>query len=479
MSRTRAFISRLSFVLRAFLYLALIGAVGYIGFGFTSGYVAIPGDTLLRLNPHQREIVMFRSADCAVDRATMGAREDAAAKPKTPGTQVAPTAAPPPLAQPTDCLEPPILGLRNLALGPAGRVGVLVADDGTSVQFRSGAAGKVHLTIRHGDEVSEHQFTGKTIPEAVLAKIPASLRAQLQRMVEGSDVPEFATRGAPGGVFNVRVPPPGGPRARNQIGVLRDDDGTIVEFRHDSATGEEAQLTVRRGEKANTYAIKGKAIPEAAMADIPPDLRDAVRAMVEGRDLPPPATFTMPAPPPGAFTIPVPPPGAIFNGPYVQGGAVEKDIIFFESGGPQSGPFAASGALPFDGVIELAGPAIVQQQVLGHTGLRAGLVGITIALVFLAIIQLERLLAHFQRAELFSARNSGLLRNLGGLLILVALVQAGGTMLPAILARTLHPALIGALGPHLILVFAGSSLLLLAAVMAEAGRLEEEAQHTV
>jgi hypothetical protein len=472
MSRTRAFISRLSFALRIFLYLALIGAVGTIGFGFTSGYVAIPGDTLLRVGPHQREIVMFRRADCAAARQSG--------------------------AQPADCFEPPILGLRNLALGPAGRVGVLVADDGTSVQFRSDAAGKVHLTIRHGDAVSEHEFTGKTVPDSVKAKIPASLRTQLQHMVDGSDVPEPAWQGAPGGEFNVRVPPPVGTGARNQIGVLRDDDGTIVEFRRDSAKGDEAQLTVRRAEKANTYAIKGKVIPEAAMADIPPALRDTVRAMVEGRDSPPPGDFTIPVPPPGSFTIPVqppgifipapppgsftipaPPPGAIFIGPDGPQGAIDRDILFFKSAGPETGSFPGRSVQPFDRAIELVGPAIVQQQVLGHTGLRAGLVGITLALVFLAIIQLERLLAHFQRAELFSARNSGLLRNLGGLLILVALVQAGGTMLPAILARTLHPALIGALGPHLVLVFAGSSLLLLAAVMAEAGRLEEEAQHTV
>lgn len=51
--------------------------------------------------------------------------------------------------------------------------------------------------------------------------------------------------------------------------------------------------------------------------------------------------------------------------------------------------------------------------------------------------------------------------------------------MPAILAKTLHPALAGALGPHLLLVFAGFSILLLSAVMAEAGRLEEEAEHTV
>jgi hypothetical protein len=454
MSRTRAFISRLSFALRIFLYLTLIGAVGYIGFGFTSGYVAIPGDTLLRVDAHERDIVMLRSADCAP--------------------------VPQPGVRPTACLEPPILGLRNLALGPAGRVGVLVAEDGTSVQFRSDAASKVHLTIRRGNEVSEHEFVGKTIPDAIMAKIPASLRAQLQRMVDGSDALELAWQSAPAGEFNVRVPPPlVGIESQNQIGVLRDEDGTIVEFHRDSIKRDEAQLTVRRGEKVNTYAITGKTIPEAAVADIPPALRDSVRAMVEDRHQPSPGTFTLPVPPPGTFTIPVPYPGAVVPGPIAPTASVNKEIIFFKSGDPETHPFAASRVPTFDRAIELAGPAIVQQQVLGHTGLRAGLVGITIALVFLAIIQLERLLAHFQRAELFSARNSGLLRNLGALLILVALAQAGGTLLPAILARTLHPALIGALGPHLLLIFAGSSLLLLAAVMAEAGRLEDEAEHTV
>jgi hypothetical protein len=444
MSRTRAFISRLSFALRIFLYLTLIGAVGYIGFGFTSGYVAIPGDTLLRVDAHERDIVMLRSADCAP--------------------------VPQPGVRPTACLEPPILGLRNLALGPAGRVGVLVAEDGTSVQFRSDAASKVHLTIRRGNEVSEHEFVGKTIPDAIMAKIPASLRAQLQRMVDGSDALELAWQSAPAGEFNVRVPPPlVGIESQNQIGVLRDEDGTIVEFHRDSIKRDEAQLTVRRGEKASTYTVKGKTIPDAAVADIPPALRDSVRAMVEDRH----------QPSPGAFTIPVPYPGAVVPGPGAPNASVNKEIIFFKSGDPEPRPFAASRVPTFDRAIELAGPAIVQQQVLGHTGLRAGLVGITIALVFLAIIQLERLLAHFQRAELFSARNSGLLRNLGALLILVALAQAGGTLLPAILARTLHPALIGALGPHLLLIFAGSSLLLLAAVMAEAGRLEDEAEHTV
>jgi len=171
------------------------------------------------------------------------------------------------------------------------------------------------------------------------------------------------------------------------------------------------------------------------------------------------------------FVQKIAPPG----GPRIPGGG---DVVVFKSlGGPDIEPMVAGA--PFERVIELPGPALVQQQVLGHTGLRAALVGVTIALVFLAILQLERLLAHFQRAELFSVRNRGLMRNLGALIVLIALVQAGGTLMPAILARTLHPALVGALGPHLLLVFAGVSLLLLSAVIAEAGRLEEEAEHTV
>ncbi|MFO1186647.1 MAG: hypothetical protein U1E87_03865 [Alphaproteobacteria bacterium] len=56
----------MSFTLRLFLYLALIGAVGWIGFGYTSGYVAVPGDTLLRLRAGERNVVMFRKIDCEV-----------------------------------------------------------------------------------------------------------------------------------------------------------------------------------------------------------------------------------------------------------------------------------------------------------------------------------------------------------------------------------------------------------------------------
>jgi hypothetical protein len=149
------------------------------------------------------------------------------------------------------------------------------------------------------------------------------------------------------------------------------------------------------------------------------------------------------------------------------------NVMMYRGDGPNDA------ALPFDRVIELPGPAIVSQQVLGHTGVRTAIVVITIALILLAIVQLERLLAHFQRSELFSSRNTSLLRNLGVLIIAVAIVQGIATLLPAILADALHPALLGSLGPHLLLVFAGAALMVLAAVMAEAGRLEEEAEHTV
>ena len=127
----------------------------------------------------------------------------------------------------------------------------------------------------------------------------------------------------------------------------------------------------------------------------------------------------------------------------------------------------------------VTGPALFQQKLRGNVAVRAGLVGITIALVVLAMIQFERLLAHFQSAELFSERNSGLLRNIGLLLVVIALVQAVATLLPAILARALHPIILGALGPHLFLVFAGLGLCLIAQVMAEASRLEDDAAHTV
>lgn len=463
MSRTRALITRLSFTLRAFLYLALIGAVAYIGFGYTSGYVAVPGDTMLRLNSGQRDVVMFRKVDCDGEAApnVQGTDDPSAAKPAAPETKAKE------MTGRAACAHPPMLALRSLGLGRGGRIGVLVDGD-TSINFRRDDKGKSHLTIRKGEQSSEHEFDGEAVPGDIVAKVPEKLRAPLARMVSGAD--EAAAGAMIAREFDIAVPPPGAPAdamplpppagaGAFQAGLLRGDDGTIVEFRRDIAK-DEAELVVRRGDQAKTHKFTGKTVPDAVLNEIPEAMRGQVKEMAAGAGK-------------GAFVARVHPPG----GPGLPGG--EGDILFLKApGGPDLAPLV-DGAGGFNRVIELPGPALVQQQVLGHTGLRAALVGVTIALVFLAILQLERLLAHFQRAELFSARNSGLMRNLGALLVLVALVQAAGTLMPAILAKTLHPALAGALGPHLLLVFAGFSILLLSAVMAEAGRLEEEAEHTV
>jgi hypothetical protein len=157
--------------------------------------------------------------------------------------------------------------------------------------------------------------------------------------------------------------------------------------------------------------------------------------------------------------------------------------VFFRTGGmPPPLPGGASAGtkrVERDVIYRINGPALFQQQLHGNVALRATLVGMTIALVILAIVQFERLLAHFQSAELFSERNTGLMRNIGLLLVAIAVVQAVATLLPAILARALHPVILGALGPHLFLLFAGLGLCLVAQVMAEAGRLEAEAAHTV
>lgn len=478
MSRTRAAISRLSFTLRVFLYLALIGAVGYIGFGYTSGYVAVPGDTMLRLGAGQRDVVMFRKIDCETKT---GGKAQGTENPSAAGGAAKGKTAW------LGCDHPPMLALRNLELGPAGRIGVLTDKDGTSLNFRLDEKGKSHLTIRKGGQTSEHDFEGKTVPADVLAKVPEALREPLKRMVSGAD------EASPGVLvereFNIQVPPPTSApplpetmpvpppndAGAYQIGMLRGDDGTLVEFRRNLAK-DEAELIVHRAGETKTHRIAGKTVPEEILTTLPEDMRGPVKDMVagEGRGA---MHFNKglfiensEVGHPGVFVQKIGP-GA---GPGMPGG----DVVFFNPSAEANLRPMVAGA-PFERVIELPGPALVQQQVLGHTGLRAALVGVTIALVFLAILQLERLLAHFQRAELFSVRNRGLMRNLGALIVLIALVQAGGTLMPAILARTLHPALVGALGPHLLLVFAGFSLLLLSAVMAEAGRLEEEAEHTV
>ncbi|MFZ1989380.1 MAG: DUF2975 domain-containing protein [Alphaproteobacteria bacterium] len=157
--------------------------------------------------------------------------------------------------------------------------------------------------------------------------------------------------------------------------------------------------------------------------------------------------------------------------------------VFFRTGGMQQplpgGVSANAKPVVRDMIYRINGPALFQQQIRGNVALRATLVGMTIALVVLAIVQFERLLAHFQSAELFSERNTGLMRNIGLLLVAIAIVQAVATLLPAILARALHPVILGALGPHLFLLFAGLGLCLIAQVMAEARRLEDEAAHTV
>jgi hypothetical protein len=484
MSRTRILIARLSLALRAFLYVALLGAVAYIGFGYSAGYVAIPGDSLLRLGNQGRAVMIARCAyhqTKTVETSNKTAGAPGGAAPQAPGA-VKPGTAPltpvpgAPMSVDFNCATQPMLGLRSLPAGHGAQIGVLTSDDGTGIEFRrdEGSKGEAHITIMRAGKTKVHTIKGKVIPPEVMADIPNELRQPLQHMLDGTPLPP--------------PPPvpasPGGANQQNQVGILTDDDGTRIEFRRNSADGGKAHLTIRRGDTTTEHVIEDQTIAADVLAQVPEKLREPLQHIVAGTDVPtpPPAPFNIPVPPSGGggmlFNVPVPPPGAggVIVGPAGPGEA--GDVIFLRRGGDvlmAPGP----SVMPFDRVIDLPGPAIVQQQVLGHTGIRAGLVGITIALVFLAIIQLERLLAHFQRAELFSARNSALLRNLGLLLIVVAIVQAGATLLPAILANALHPALVGALGPHLLLVFAGSAILLLAAVMAEAGRLEEEAEHTV
>lgn len=328
-----------------------------------------------------------------------------------------------------------MLGLRSIALGPMKQVTVLRDDQGNEIEVRRDSGeGKAHLTIRNGGKTTERDIDGTTIPAEVLNEIPEPLRAGAQKAVASPPAPPIEAI------------------AQHRI-VLIDDDGTRVKLTRKGAG--KLHIAITRSGKTTEYDISGPAVPADILQQLPEKLRPTLEQMASGDGaLPPP-------PPPGA-------PGG-FEAP-----APDDDVVL--SGGP---PMTDGFPEMRERIVELPGPAIIQQQVVGHTGLRAALVGITIALVFLAIIQLERLLAHFQRAELFSARNSGLLRNLGALLIAVAFVQGAATLLPALLARALDPALLGALGPHLLLVFGGFAILLLAAVWAEAARLEDETAHTV
>ena len=355
MSSSRTAIARSSLALRILRYAAFLGAVGYLGFSYSSGFIALPGDVTFGVAPFD---------------------------PGKPGVTTFIYSVLPPASPGTPMPD-----------GPVG-------------------------------------FILKRQPGAEASGTPGA-ELQVQKFVLNRSVGATAP-GAPGS---------------NESFIELSGDGANVSITR-SGTGDDAKghITIRQNGKTIERDFTGTTLPDDVLKALPEKLKTKLVDMLKR----PPQAGVVLFPPATGFAAPLPSTGGVAMAP---GGAVQT--------------------------LTLSGPALLQQQLHGHTALRATLVGVTIALVILAIVQLERLLAHFQQAELFSTRNSGLLRNIGILLIAIAFVQAASTPLPAILAKALHPVLIGALGPHLFLVFAGLGLCLIAQVMAEASRLEDEAAHTV
>jgi len=120
---------------------------------------------MLRLGAGNRDVVMVHKFDCEVK--PEGKAQGTDNLPAASGAQGTKDEA---KATWLGCEHPPMLALRNLELGPAGRIGVLVDKDGTSLNFRRDENGKSHVTIRKGDTASEHEFEGKTVPADVLAR---------------------------------------------------------------------------------------------------------------------------------------------------------------------------------------------------------------------------------------------------------------------------------------------------------------------